>query len=62
MNSYSPGDRVIYTRLQRPANTEWPATYVRAKSVNGNPRHVIVLDATPGKPCTVGDKSIRSAT
>lgn len=57
---FSEGDRVIYTRMERPANTEWPATYMRAQETAGRMMHVILLDAKPGHPRQVGWHSIRA--
>lgn len=58
--SFAPGQRVIYTRMERPVNTEWPATYVRALETVKGVMHVISLDAAP-RPRTVGRESIRAA-
>lgn len=57
---FQAGDRVVYTRMERPRNTEWLATYVRAQETAGRPMHVIALDSAP-KPRQVGWKSVRRA-
>ena len=59
-SSFQPGQRVIYTRMERPVNTEWPATYLRASETAKGLMHVIALDSMP-KPRTVGRNSIRAA-
>lgn len=58
---FKPGDRVIYTRLERPKPTEWPATYVRLQTTAGRAMHIILLDAKPNHPRQVGLRSIRRA-
>lgn len=58
---FTRGDRVIYTRMERPNNTEWPATYIREQETSGRHMHVIALDANPNHPRQVGCNSIRRA-
>lgn len=48
-------------QMQRPKNTEWLATYLRASETAKGLMHVITLDGS-AKPITVGQAAIRSAS